>query len=287
MPPFILRLMVGLTIFSIPLTFDRTILKKKQYSKGCKLATSVLHRKSACDQDCAEQLGSTMATQIETTIRILVVDDEPTITEFLETGLTYEGFTVRTVGDGKAALEVAHSFRPEIVILDIMLPGIDGWDVCRKLRQESDVGIIMLTARGDLEDRVTGLDNGADDYLVKPFKFKELLARVRSLLRRRRVAMPHILQNGDLKLDRDTREVTLSGQPVHLTPREFDVLELLMSHPRQALTRETMLNRVWGYNYIGETNVVEVHISSVREKLSDRDRQRIQTVRGVGYMLRG
>ncbi len=225
--------------------------------------------------------------ETQQTIRILVVDDEPTITEFLETGLTYEGYTVLTVADGAAALEVAHTFHPEVVILDVMLPGVDGWEVCRRLRKESEVGIIMLTARGELDDRVNGLEMGADDYLVKPFKFKELLARVRSILRRRRIALPHILQSGELRLDRESREVTLNNAPVHLTPREFEVLELLMIHPRQVLTRETILNRVWGYNYFGDTNVVEVHISSLRDKLGDRDRQRIQTVRGVGYSLRG
>ncbi|MBA3947161.1 MAG: response regulator transcription factor [Herpetosiphonaceae bacterium] len=220
-------------------------------------------------------------------IRILVVDDEPTITEFLETGLTYEGYTVVTVADGATALETAHTFHPEVVILDVMLPDVDGWEVCRRLRQESEVGILMLTARGDVDDRVNGLEMGADDYLVKPFKFKELLARVRSILRRRRIALPHILQSGELRLDRESRDVTVNNAPVHLTPREFEVLELLMTHPRQVLTRETILNRVWGYNYFGDTNVVEVHISSLRDKLGDRDRQRIQTVRGVGYSLRG
>jgi len=228
-----------------------------------------------------------MQEQTPSAIRILVVDDEPTITEFLETGLEYEGFAVLSVADGIAALEAARTFAPDVVVLDRMLPKLDGLEVCRRLRAQSDVGILMLTARGELDDRVLGLETGADDYLVKPFKFKELLARLRSILRRRRIALPHVIQFGDLRLDRETREVFLGDTEFYLTPREFEILELLMLHPRQVLTRETILNRVWGYTYVGDTNVVEVHISALRDKLGDRDRRRIQTVRGVGYTLRG
>lgn len=220
-------------------------------------------------------------------VRILVVDDEPTITEFLETGLTYEGYTVRTVADGTTALKVAREFRPDLVILDVMLPGMDGFAVLQHLHRTDDVAVLMLTARDELDDTVRGLEIGADDYLVKPFKFKELLARVRAVLRRRRIMLPHILQSGDLRLDRDTRQVNVGSEPVHLTPREFDLLETLMAHPGQVLTKETLLNRVWGYDYIGDTNVVEVHISALRDKIGDRERQRIQTVRGVGYAIRG
>lgn len=223
----------------------------------------------------------------ERQVRIMVVDDEPTITEFLETGLSYESYTVRTVADGAAALDVARTFRPDLVILDLMLPGIDGFGVCQRLRRDSDVAVLMLTARDDLDDKVRGLEEGADDYLVKPFKFRELLARVRAVLRRRRIVLPHVLQVGNLRLDKDTRIVTLEHSSVHLTPREFDLLETLMAHPGQVFGRETLLNRVWGYEYIGDTNVVEVHVSALRDKLGDRDRQRIQTVRGVGYTLRG
>jgi DNA-binding response OmpR family regulator len=220
-------------------------------------------------------------------VRILVVDDEPTIVDFLETGLSYEGYAVLAVADGRAALEAAQTFSPDVVVLDLMLPELDGLEVCRRLRATGDVGILMLTARGDVDDRVTGLETGADDYLTKPFKFKELLARVRAILRRRRIALPHVLQIGHLRLDRDTREASVGNVSVHLTPREWELLELLMLHPRQVLTRETILNRVWGYEYIGDTNVVEVHISALRDKLGDRDKACIQTVRGVGYTLRG
>ncbi|HEY0737042.1 MAG TPA: response regulator transcription factor [Herpetosiphonaceae bacterium] len=228
-----------------------------------------------------------MEEQSPPDVRILVVDDEPTITEFLEIGLTYEGYTVETVADGAEAIARARTFQPALVVLDLMLPGIDGLEVCRRLHLESDVAILMLTARGELDDRVSGLEMGADDYLVKPFKFKELLARIRAILRRRRIAVPHVLQLGDLRLDRDSREVSLANTQVHLTPREFDLLELLLLHPRQVLTREAILNRVWGHTYIGDTNVVEAHISALRDKLGDRNRERIQTVRGVGYVLRG
>jgi DNA-binding response OmpR family regulator len=220
-------------------------------------------------------------------VRILVVDDEPTITEFLETGLSYEGYIVQSVADGSAALSAARAFRPDLVILDVMLPGMDGFEVLQQLHRSGDVAVLMLTARDELDDTVRGLEVGADDYLVKPFKFKELLARVRAVLRRRRIALPHILQSGDLRLDRDARQVSVGSSPVHLTPREFDLLETLLAHPGQVLTKETLLNRVWGYDYIGDTNVVEVHVSALRDKIGDRERQRIQTVRGVGYTIRG
>ena len=219
--------------------------------------------------------------------RILVVDDEPTITEFLDIGLNYEGYSVRVAADGPSAIETARTFRPDVVVLDVMLPGLDGLEVCRRLGMESDVAILMLTAKGEIEDRISGLEIGVDDYVVKPFKFREVLARIRAQLRRKRIAMPHVLQLGNLRLDRDMLELTLDSTPVQLTPREWEVLEFLMSHPRQVLSRETMLNYVWGYEYIGDTNVVEVHISALREKLNDRARERIQTVRGVGYVLRG
>ena len=220
-------------------------------------------------------------------VRILVVDDEETIVEFLEMGLRYEGYEVHVARDGDAALQMAKRLRPDLVILDWMLPERDGLEVCRWLRAQGDVPIIMLTARGELDDRVEGLDSGADDYLPKPFKFKELLARVRALLRRRHVTVQRVVQVADVRLNRDTREVTRGDRPVELTPKEFDILELLISHPRQVFPRETIMNRVWGYDYFGDLNVIEVHISSLRDKLGDHDRQLIRTVRGVGYTLRG
>lgn len=217
--------------------------------------------------------------------RVLVVDDEEIIVEMLTMGLNYEGFEVSVARTGFEALEQARSARPDIVVLDVMLPGIDGVEVCRRLRAGSDVGILMLTAKGEVEDRVVGLDSGADDYLVKPFTFRELLARVGAILRRKGVNLQQALRAGDLVLDRQTRRVTRGGKPVELTPREFDMLELFLSHPRQVFSRDVILNRVWGYDYYGDTNVIDVHIRHLREKLNDESRELIRSVRGVGYSL--
>ncbi|MCL5996374.1 MAG: response regulator transcription factor [Chloroflexi bacterium] len=225
--------------------------------------------------------------QREPTQRILVVDDEQSILDFIEMGLSYEGYTVETAADGRAALEAARREWPDLVILDVMLPEIDGLEVCRRLRAQNDVPIIMLTARGAVDDRVAGLDSGADDYLPKPFMFKELLARVRAQLRRRYPGAGRILRYGDLVLNRETREVQRAGTSVELAPKEFDLLELFMAHPRQVFTREVIMDSVWGYDYVGETNVIDVHISYLRDKLGDTDRTLIRTMRGVGYSLRG
>ena len=224
---------------------------------------------------------------IERLPRVLVVDDELTMREFLEMGLGYEGFDVRTAADGSAGLETARAWSPDLVILDRMLPGLDGLEVCRRLRASGDVGVLMLSARGDVDDRIEGFDAGADDYLPKPFTFKELLARVRAVLRRRGIVLGRILAVGDLSLDRETRDVTRGERTVELTPREFELLELFIGHPRQVFSREAILNRIWGYEYEGDANVIEAHISALREKIGDRDRTLIRSVRGVGYTLRG
>lgn len=218
-------------------------------------------------------------------LRVLVVEDEPLISEMLNMGLSYEGFAVTVVGDGLEAVAQARAEMPDLVVLDLMLPGIDGLEVCRRLRALGDPSIIMLTARGQVEDRITGLEAGADDYLPKPFTFRELLARIRAVLRRHGVAPQQQVQVGDVVLDRQTRRVTRGGRPVELTQREFDLLDLLMSHPRQVFSREIILNRVWGYDYLGDTNVIDVYIRYLREKLSDDDRRLIRSVRGVGYSL--
>ena len=221
------------------------------------------------------------------TIRVLVVDDEEVIVDLISTGLRYEGFDVAVATDGREALAQAARFQPHLVVLDWMLPGLDGLTVCQRLRAQSDMAILMLTARGELDDRIAGLEGGADDYLVKPFKFQELLARIRAILRRHHLSLGRRLSVGDLQLDRETREVWRSGQPIDLTPREFELLEVLLMHPRQVFSRETLLNRVWGYDYVADPNLVEVHISALRAKLGDTARQLIRTVRGVGYTLRG
>jgi len=229
----------------------------------------------------------TTTDRLERQPRVLVVDDELTMREFLEMGLGYEGFEVRTAADGLIGLETARSWGPDLVILDRMLPGLDGLEVCRRLRAEGDVGVLMLSALGEVDDRIDGFDAGADDYLPKPFTFKELLARVRAVLRRRGIMLGRVLAVGDLSLDRETREVTRGGRTAELTPREFELLELLIGHPRQVFSRETILNRIWGYEYAGDANVIEAHVSALREKLGDRDRTLIRAVRGVGYTLRG
>ena len=222
----------------------------------------------------------------ERQVRALVVDDEETILEFLGMGLGYEGFTVKTASDGPSALAAADRFRPDLVLLDWMLPGLDGVEVCRRLRAKGDVAIIMLTAKGETDERITGLDAGADDYVPKPFRFQELLARIRAVLRRRDIVLHRVLKAADVTLDRGTREVTRAGQPVDLTPREFDLLELLLAHPGQVFPRETILNRLWGYTFVGDSNVIDVHIGALREKMGDRPPKLIQAVRGVGYVLR-
>jgi DNA-binding response OmpR family regulator len=219
--------------------------------------------------------------------RVLVVDDEESILDFVEMGLRYEGFEVERELDGPAALAAIERRRPDLVVLDLNLPGLDGLEVCRQIRRRSDLPIIMLTARGDVDERVEGLEAGADDYLPKPFKFKELLARVRAVLRRRTTLAERVLRSGELLLNRDTREVFLDGRPVSLTPREFELLEVFLLHPRQVMTREVLLDRVWGTDYLGDGNLIEVHVSALRDKLGDRQRQLIRTVRGVGYALAG
>jgi DNA-binding response OmpR family regulator len=236
--------------------------------------------------DVSDDAMSSSASQT-TGPRILVVDDEDAILDFVELGLRYEGFDVELARDGMEAIAAVASRRPDLILLDLNLPGLDGLDVCRRVRQASDVPIIMLTARGDVDERVEGLEAGADDYLPKPFKFKELLARVRAVLRRRTSAAERILKFGGLELNRDTREVFQEGRPVHLTPRELDLLETFMLHPRQVMTRDVLLDRVWGTDYLGDGNLIEVHISALRDKLGDQDRKLIRTVRGVGYALSG
>lgn len=217
--------------------------------------------------------------------RVLIVEDEETIVEFLTMGLTFEGFTVSAVRDGAQALAAFQRLRPQLVLLDVMLPGMDGIELCRAIRAKSDVPIVMLTARGELEDRVRGLDSGADDYLPKPFKFAELMARIRAVLRRHHVTTGSVLTAGGLTLNRDSREVTDNGRLITLTPREFDLLECFMLHPRQVLTREAILDRVWGYDQVVETNLVDVYVRYLRNKIGDSDHERIRAVRGVGYVF--
>ena len=216
---------------------------------------------------------------------ILIVDDEESILELLDLGLGREGFRVLMARTGAEALEVFRQEGPDLVVLDWMLPEVDGLEVCRRLRAGHGVPILMLTARGELDDRVLGLETGADDYLAKPFKFKELLARVRALLRRVGADQGARLSFDDVAMDRRERKVTRAGQPLDLTVKEYEILEYLLRHPRQVLSREQILNQVWGWDYPGGANVVEVHLSALRSKLGDSERRLIRTVRGVGYAL--
>lgn len=217
---------------------------------------------------------------------VLIVDDEPQIVDFLQMGFSYEGFRVLVATNGPDAIREATESEPSIIILDVMLPGLNGLEVTRHLRRTRDVPIIMLTARDEIDDLVAGLNIGADDYVTKPFAFRELMARTRALLRRNGNNTADTLTFHDITLDRGTRVVTRGNRPVELTPREFDLLELFLMNPRQVLSRDVILSRVWGYDYSGDDNIIEVYIRHLREKLRDNPPQLIQTVRGVGYSLR-
>ena len=220
-------------------------------------------------------------------MRILVVDDDPEIVSFVKRGLAYEGYTVDTAADGSEALSKAREREPDLVILDIMMPGMDGIEVAKRLRQGGDVPILMLTAKGTVSDKVTGLESGADDYLVKPFAFEELLARARALLRRRQSKEGEMLRFSDLSLNTATREVKRGNELIEFTAQEFELLELFMRHPRQVLKRDRIYERVWGYDFEGLSNVIEVYVRYLRSKLEVGGKPRlIHTVRGVGYVLK-
>ncbi len=218
---------------------------------------------------------------------ILVIEDEQKIADFLRRGLTYEGMKVEVCLDGEAGLKAARDTPPDLVVLDWMLPGLDGLEVCRRLRAGGSVPILMLTAKDSVADRVKGLDSGADDYLVKPFAFEELIARVRALLRRSHTAEETVLRFADLTLNVSTREVTRATRKIDLTTKEFDLLHFFIRHPRQVMTREMLYDRIWGYDFGGESNILEVYIRYLRSKLEASHEPRLlQTVRGVGYALR-
>jgi two-component system response regulator MprA len=221
------------------------------------------------------------------TTRVLVIEDEDRIRQFLQRGLTYENYRVDVAADGPSGLALARENPPDLVILDWMLPGMDGLEVCRRLRAGGQIPILMLTAKDAVGDRVQGLDAGADDYLVKPFAFDELLARMRALLRRAAPSHPEVLRFADLTLDTGTRQAFRGQRAIELTAKEYDLLELFMRHPRQVLTRELIFDRVWGYDFGGESNIIEVYVRYLRQKTeSDKEPRLLHTVRGVGYVLR-
>jgi len=229
--------------------------------------------------------------------KILIVDDEPTLLDTLRYNLVREGYEVITAADGEKALERARESDPDLIVLDIMLPKMDGFAVCRQLRRETNAPILMLTARDEEVDKVVGLELGADDYVTKPFGLRELIARLRALLRRARPAEEEAaeerakpaLRFGDLEIDEGARRVRLRGNEVALKPKEFDLLVFLSRHRGQALSRDTLLERVWGYEFFGDTRTVDVHVRWLREKIEEDPSQprRIQTVRGLGYKFEG
>lgn len=220
-------------------------------------------------------------------MRILVVDDDPQIVSMLRRGLAYEGYTLDTAENGEKALAIARETPPDLVVLDVMMPGLDGLEVTRRLRQGSDIPVLLLTAKGTIPDKVAGLDAGADDYLVKPFAFDELLARVRALLRRRQPHETAIFQFADLIVNTATREVQRGSSVIELTTREYELLLFFLRNPRQVLTRDMIYERVWGYDFGGESNIIDVYIRYLREKLEHDGHSRlIHTIRGAGYVLK-
>lgn len=223
--------------------------------------------------------------------KILVVDDEPTIVEFVRINLEKAGFRVLTAGDGETALRLAASEQPDLVVLDVMLPGKDGFEVCRELRRTTAVPIIMLTARDDDVDKILGLELGADDYLTKPFNPRELVARIKAILRRMdRINRldTEVITRGRIQLDLDRHQVTAGGHAVDLTPKEFELLELLIKNPGRVFSREILLERLWGYDFFGDSKTIDVHIRRLREKVEEDPSSptHILTVWGVGYKFR-
>ena len=219
---------------------------------------------------------------------ILVIEDEVKLAQFIELELKYEGYQVTVCHDGMSGLTTARETNPELILLDWMLPGVSGLEICRRLRLTGDkVPIILLTAKDEISDRVAGLDAGADDYLVKPFSIEELLARIRAHLRRTQEKDPDLLEFMDLSLNRRSREVYRGDRLIELTAKEYELLEYLLSHPRQVLTRDQILERVWGYDFMGDSNIIEVYVRYLRLKLeANKEKRLIQTVRGVGYVLK-
>ena len=221
--------------------------------------------------------------------KILIVDDDTNIAELISLYLTKECYEVKIVTDGEQALQVFDSFAPNLILLDLMLPGIDGYQVCREIRTRSNTPIIMLSAKGEIFDKVLGLELGADDYMIKPFDSKELVARVKAVLRRFQPARPEtgseskIVQYPDLIINQTNYSVIYQGHTVEMPPKELELLYFLASSPNQVFTREQLLDHIWGYEYIGDTRTVDVHIKRLREKIKDHDSWRLATVWGIGY----
>ncbi|WP_234399879.1 response regulator transcription factor [Paenibacillus popilliae] len=218
-------------------------------------------------------------------IKILLVDDEPNILQFLELGLTNEGFEIQTAIDGMAAVAMASEFQPHVVILDVMMPGMDGFEVCRMIKKSENAAVIMLTAKDEVDDRVKGLTLGADDYMMKPFSFEELLARIHARIRNQ---FPHLFGEviaGPFRIDDRRKEIIFDSRVLKLSPTEYELLKFLVLNQGLVLSKAMILDRVWGYDFCGEENIVEVYVRSLREKLSDREHRLIRTLRGAGYRV--
>lgn len=223
--------------------------------------------------------------------KILVVDDEASIVDLIKMELEFEGYEVVTAYDGEEAVEKARSSKPDLIVLDIMLPKMNGYDVCKTLAPELDVPVILLTAKTDIIDKVLGLELGADDYLTKPFDNRELLARIKAHLRRsKKIPTPQkaesTITNGPLTIIPDERVVLLDGEEIHLTPKEFDLLYLLGSNIEQVFPRDSLLEKIWGFDYYGDTRTVDMHIQRIRRKIDKQPNKLIQTVFGIGYKMR-
>lgn len=218
-------------------------------------------------------------------IHILVVDDEESIVEFIKMGLEAEGFTVYTAFDGNEAVYKAKELSPQVIILDIMIPGMNGYEVCSEIKKSIKTSIIMLTARDDIDNRVRGLNLGADDYMVKPFSFKELLARINARLRNSFPEMTDIIHVGDFHIDDGAHEIEYNGKPLTLSPTEYNLLKFLLINNGLVLSKQTIIEKVWGYDFNGEENIVEVYIRYLRDKIGDKEHNIIRTVRGVGYKV--
>lgn len=218
-------------------------------------------------------------------IKILLVDDEPNILEFLEMGLLNEGFEVQTAQDGMAAVTIAKQFQPHIAILDVMMPGMDGFEVCRMLKKTANIAIIMLTAKDEVEDRVKGLTLGADDYMAKPFSFEELLARIQARIRNQFPNLVGEVVIGPFRIDDRRKEIHYNDRVLELSPTEYELLKFMVFNQGMVLSKTMILDKVWGYDFVGDENIVEVYIRSLRDKLQDKEHSLIRTLRGSGYRV--